>query len=285
MGFYKKSGGGVLIDGKPVPGAVNFESFGFSFISHSNLPFHLETGGAVVLNDEIHILGGKQSTSSHYKWNGETWVNVSTLPYSFYNGGCVVFNGEIHILTNGLNTTHHYKYNGSKWVTASTLPTNIAKAGARAVVFRDEIHVVYDTYHYKWNGSAWTSDVALPKSAIESAMVVYDNEIHVMGGSGTFSMHYAFNGTNWRNVSTLPGNFVYTSAVVDGGICLFCNTSSSLANYKWNGTAWTQLDNLPHNFQCGSPVIYNENIHLLGGTSPYYAYHKEQIKTYRKVVA
>ena len=67
----------------------------------STLPYSFYGGSAVVLNNEIHILGGSNDSScytKHYKYDGSAWTSVSTLPYNFYEGSAVVLNNEIHIL-------------------------------------------------------------------------------------------------------------------------------------------------------------------------------------------
>ena len=77
----------------------------------STLPYSFQYGSAVVLNDEIHILGGSDSGTSkkHYKWDGTSWTSVSTLPYNFYHGSAVVLNDKIHILGGIDSGTEHYR--------------------------------------------------------------------------------------------------------------------------------------------------------------------------------
>ena len=81
------------------------------------LPYEFYCGSTIVLNNEIHILGGGDSNYNryHYKYNisNNTWSSVSTLPYKFYRGSTIVFNNEIHILggfNNSSYTKYHYKY-------------------------------------------------------------------------------------------------------------------------------------------------------------------------------
>ena len=73
------------------------------FFTENILPYNFKNGGAVVLNNELHLLGGSDGNTSHYKWNGSSWESVSTLPYSFYFGGAVVLNNEIHLLGGSSN--------------------------------------------------------------------------------------------------------------------------------------------------------------------------------------
>ena len=126
----------------------------------STLPYEFYAGSAVVLDNEIHILGSSTNSSNytkHYKYNTstKTWSNVSTLPYQFYSGSAIVLNNEIHILgsNNSSYRKYHYKYNTSTntWSNVRTLP--------------------YDFY----GGSA----------------IVLDNEIHILGGWNNYTKHYS----------------------------------------------------------------------------------------------
>ena len=58
------------------------------------------------------------------------------------------------------------------------------------------------------------SESTLPYNISGAGAVVYNNEIHIFGGSGNYTAHYKYNGTNWVSVSTLPYPFTSGSAVV-----------------------------------------------------------------------
>ena len=114
------------------------------------MPYNFYNGSAVVLNNEIHILGsGDSGYTNHYKYDGSTWTEVSTLPYNFYDGSAVVHNNEIHILGSGDSSgyTNHYKYDGSTWTNVSTLPYNFCYGSA--VVYKDKIHILGGNLNYK----------------------------------------------------------------------------------------------------------------------------------------
>ena len=183
----------------------------------SALPFAFYEGSAVVLNGEIHILGGSSNYTSHYKWDGTSWTSVSTLPYNFYEGSAVILNGEIHIL-GSYRSAKHYKWDGTSWTSVSTLPYGFNQGSA--VVLNGEIHILGGTNnytkHYKWDGTSWTSVSTLPYSFYQGSAVVLNNEIHILGSysSGDYADHYKFDGTSWTSVSTLPYNFYQGSAVV-----------------------------------------------------------------------
>ena len=124
-----------LIDQPDLPPLNKFESV-------STLPHDFFGGAAVVLNNEIHILGSNTNNTKHYKWNGSSWTEVSTLPYGFYQGSAIVLDNEIHILGSNTmgNYTKHYKWNGSSWTEVSTLPYDFYQGAA--VVLNNEIHIL-----------------------------------------------------------------------------------------------------------------------------------------------
>ena len=95
-----KIGVRATIDGVVSTKDITLTSIIKEFISKSTLPYNFYAGSAVVLNNEIHILGtyNTGNYTKHYKYNGKSWSSVSTLPYNFYNGSAVVLNNEIHIL-------------------------------------------------------------------------------------------------------------------------------------------------------------------------------------------
>ena len=144
----------TVIDGDVQHKDLNLKSATMP-IPVSILPYEFKNGSAVVLNDEIHILGSGVSgnETKHYKYNGSEWVEVSTLPYSFYYSNAVIFNDEIHILGGNGGETKHYKYNGSEWVEVSTLPCNLLNG--TVMICNNEIHILggrYTEKHYKYNG-------------------------------------------------------------------------------------------------------------------------------------
>ena len=197
-------------------------------------PYECYETSCVVLNDEIHMLGGGDDTAElsirylqHYKWDGTSWTEVSTLPYGFKGGTAVVLNEEIHII--GCSATSlsynkaHYKWDGTSWIRVSTLPLDFN--GGSVVVFNNEIHILGSHYsdetkdkqHYKWDGTSWTEVSTLPYMFSNKSAVVYHDEIHILGeinSSGTYTEHYKWDGTSWTEASTLPYRFYGGIAVV-----------------------------------------------------------------------
>ena len=283
-GYYKKDEGFLPFDFKS--GYLDWNYTTPSGII--NLPYNFYNGSAVVLNNEIHILGSGNSSSytKHYKWNGTSWTEVSTLPYGFYSGSAVVLNNEIHILGGNYSSsarTNHYKWNGSTWVSVSTLPYEFYSGSA--VVLNGEIHILgganYTTNHYKWNGTSWTSTSVstLPSEFYRGAAVVLNNEIHILGSQNTsyYNKFYRYAINTWTQYyeNSLPYNFYEGSAVVlNNEIHILGGNDSSVRtnHYKWNGSTWVSVSTLPYEFYNGSAVVLNNEIHILGSEHSYTTY-------------
>ena len=263
----------VMIDGTPIGKEFELEYEGANWLNKLGLalPYNFTYGSAVVLNNEIHILGSSSNNTKHYKYNGSSWTEVSTLPYKFYQGSAVVFNNEIHILGGSDGTTKHYKYNGSSWSRVSTLPYSFTYGSA--VVLNNEIHILgssSDIKHYKYNGSSWTEVSTLPYSFYQGGAVVLNNEIHILGGYYSYyrNKHYKYNGSSWSEASTLPYKFYQGSVVVfNNEIHILGSSDGITKHYKYNGSSWSGVSTLPYSFYNGSAVVFNNEIHILGGSS------------------
>ena len=208
-------------------------------VSVSTLPYKFYRGSAVVLNNEIHILGssggGSTGFTNHYKFNGTSWESVSTLPYKFATGSAVVLNNEIHILGGGGSSggggggssggggggggsssssysTNHYKFNGTSWESVSTLPYNFSTGSA--VVLNDEIHILGSIYYdsgylyakkyYKFDGSSWIDAHALPYEFHSGSAVVLNDAVHILGGgSSSYNTNHYLVGLDCRHIATM----------------------------------------------------------------------------------
>ena len=158
-----------------------------------------------------------------------------------------MYDNNIHIL--GSNESNcgirHYVYKdfyeSGDWNSVSTLPYQLENTSI--VIWHNEIHILgtmwsmdYAKRHYKWDGTNWTEVSTLPYSHYGRTAVIFNDEIHILGGG------------------------YYASTTTDsGGI-------ARQAHYKWDGTSWTEVSTLPINFSNGGCVIYNNEIHILGGT-------------------
>ena len=261
----------------------------YEWVEKSSLPYGGNKSSVVVYNGEIHLLGGSNNTTGHYKWDGTEWTEVSTLPYEFHDGCAVVYKNEIHIMGSGdsVLATNHYKWDGNEWTEASTLPYEVRESCA--VTYVNDIHLFGGFYqpnaHYVWDGNEWTQSTDVPYEVSYGSATIYNREIHLLGSSKTESgtKHYKWDNAVWTEVSTLPVDFNAGRVVVCNGVLnLLGGTSFPDIHYKWDGTEWLQLDTaLPYGFSYGNAIVFNNEIHLIGssdestGTTDHYEFNKK----------
>lgn len=269
---------GVLVNLKN----IQLRSTGLIDVKYPDAPNR--GGSAVVLNNEIHVLGSTVSADSrkHYKWNGSiggAWTEVSTLPYAFDSGVAVVLNNEIHLLKG----TNHYKWDGSTWTEVSTLPNNTSALSA--VVFGNEIHAfgIYKNYtnkHFKWDGSTWTEVGAVPVSGRRNA-VVFGNEIHIFGSTPTSDeKEYKWNGSTWTEVGDQPSTYDLTAVVFGNEI----HVLGSNSHFKRDGNKWIKERDLPYSFGNGVAVVLDDGIHILFSASSTVGHYCLNVDNYLIVV-
>ena len=183
----------------------NFDILDWEEVSF--LPYNFnKAGSAIVLNNEIHILGGLNGSSRirHYKFNGSRWVSVSTLPYEFSNNifvYAVVYRNKIHIF--------------GKYIWERSSDEGFQESSP----------------HYKWNGLTWEKLEDLPLELSRHPILVYDDKIHFFG-LGTANghidscspiedynasqIHYRWNDENgYEQFAYCPTDFEYFSMYCD----------------------------------------------------------------------
>lgn len=239
----------------------------YKWESVDTVPFNAPTN-AVVLNNELHILGGEWSAKNHYKHNGTEWVSITTLPYSMFSP--VVLNNEIYAIAN----ESIYKFDGTEWSVVTAVPYTSPHS---LVVFNGELHILgagnqYAGNHYKWDGTEWTSVSSLPTRFYGSRpALVYDNAIHILSSAeATHKLkHYKWDGTTWSFVSDLPTDFTVcnnSSIVYDDAIHIF----QSEHHYVFDGTEWKDLKGLPYNVGNFAVTVFNNEVHLFGGAKQHF---------------
>lgn len=245
---------------------------GTEWVQTIDLPFNF-SGKAVVYNNEIHVLGGTGNyTTSHWMFNGIEWLEVDTLPYGFHmSGEAVVYNNEIHILGSNGNSsaTKHYKWSTAGWVEFIRFQDiHIGKQHNAAIIYKNEWHQIgspWNDKHIKWDGTQWVDVGTRPCPTNWANAIIYNNEIHLIGGGNGTTNHYKYDGTEWTQVSILPISLNRGRAVVfDNEIHIVQRNN----HYKYNGVEWVQVTTFPHNdfaaSYTGCLVVYENEIHALG---------------------
>ena len=243
---------------------------------------------SVVVNNEIHVLGGDDGYN-HFKYSNGSWVEVSSLPLPFrtdFSSQVLLLNNEIHYITlNSQDIYHssHYKFSNGSWELVSTLPY---KLSSNPVVLNDEIHIFggeiqissgaaasYD--HYKYSGGEWVRVTGNPSYMAASA-VVLNGEIHIFGSSEYTSYkkaHYKYSNNSWSYVGELPINITRKGyAVVLNGTIYITNGDGYI--YKFVDGAWVLVSNINMVGQDGIELLFYIlvfNDHICGFFRRYYA--------------
>lgn len=201
----------------------------------------------------------------------KTYEKIGFLPEASIGHINIEYKNKLHMI----KSNKHLTWDGTDWETdVSTLPYNLS--GTVAVVYNDELHIFggsttdCQTKHYKYNGSAWTEVSVLPFNMQGSgSVVVYNNEIHILGSNST--NHYKWDGNEWTNVSKLPGGFMNVNAacVYNGEIYITDSTYGVIAGnmYKWNGTEWTHVLDISSIGGNKKPLILNGELYIVSAST------------------
>ena len=252
----------------------------------STLPYSFNSGAAVVYDNKIHIFGGNNNTyvrTYHYAWDGSSWTSVSTLPYDFYNGSAVVYDGKIHILGGEGGTRKHYSWNGSTWTQESNLATPLYNAAF--TVYNNKIYTFggqgYPNNYDIWDGTSWIASLLRPPYFLYGPVFYYGDKFHTFAytstsNNATAPWLYSFDGNiTWIKESDLPFNFdrkIHSAVRYNNKIHIFGGNGYT-QHYSWNGSTWTQESNSPVSCNYSQFVVYDNKIHLLGGSSSGNTYH------------
>ena len=153
------------------------------------------------------------------------------------------------------------------------------------VTINDSIKVDYD-FNLTLSNMSWVNASTIQRNFYNGSAVIFNNEIHILGGQGQTLKHHKYKGSSWSKVSDLPYNFYSGSAVVlNNEIHILGGTNSTYYkyHYKYDGASWTEVSTLPYNFYNGSAVIFNNEIHILGGTNNALKHYKWNGNSWSKV--
>lgn len=285
--FY--GGSSVIFDGKlHILGGRNNPNKHFSFngtiwTEESELPFNLTMDNrAVVYDEKIHVLGWKSGLDAHYSWDGTSWEQESELPYNLYGGCVATYNNKIHIIGGydewGYSKKHRV-WDGTSWEEEVDVPYLIGQ-DSLCVIFNGKLRILAGSsvapykkdpgsayYHYSWDDFIWARELDLDFSQPSKA-VVCDNKLFI----------YEYN--NYKSYLNLNNVWTKISKVTPYNV-----EGASMINYHdqinllggdqlrgqnvWNATEnrWQEIK-LPNlkDFYNGSAIIFDNKIHILGGT-------------------
>lgn len=268
---------------------------GSSWSEVGELPYSFYTASGFIYNNEIHVLGSYDSkyNTAHYKYDGSSWISVSTLSQKLSNGHALVIGTDIYMI----QWDEFYKYDGTNWDTCPNVPANVYEGGS--VVLDGNIYVMGSSvsgnervfYSYAPETSTWSkvgitesipmqivahnhdeladgirkweSVSTCPADIRYRPVVNYNGELHYT----LDTKHYKYDGSSWTEVSTTPYNTASNASMVshNGLLHLIGGANNPTAHYTWDGSSWTEVGSLPREYYSGVVVIYNGEIHMIGG--------------------
>ena len=130
--------------------------------------------------------------------------------------------------------------------------------------FYDDLKLVsFDDNEWQYFG------VTLPQGINYATSVVYNGEIHLLGGytNGSYlNTHYVYNGTSWSLKTTLPQKISNaTSVVYNEEIHLLGGHDDTYLNTHYIYSKSKQEANLPQALKKATAVVYNNEIHFMNG--------------------
>ena len=168
-------------------------------------PLPAPRGGhaAVVLDGEIHVIGGGNSEStiaghSVYDPATDVWTAAAPLPRAEGSPAAVVYGGKLYAIGGRSGTSDYgdvfvYDSQTDTWSSGPSIPP---RGTVGAAVFQDAIYVfggesqarfktLRDVYRLGSGATSWTRVALLPKARNYARAVVFRNAIYVVGGSRT----------------------------------------------------------------------------------------------------
>lgn len=225
-----------------------------------------------------------------------SWMSGTALPDDFGSFGACVYDGEINILGGYMvekdfrnHGDLHYRLNNGIWESVSTLPhaittgTNSWNVG-QVVTYDNKIYVVNNAYMDAWDGTEWTTVATIPFSHRGGGLVVYDDDMYLIGGELYSDGHTTYNnprklrkwnGTEWVDMSEIPFDFVLGGCIVyDNKIHIIGgnNQQSQIKHYTWDGTDWEQIVDSNYPPKVYLVFEYNDTINALSNDGRY-EYH------------
>jgi len=205
----------------------------------ANIPAGLSFPVVVVLNGEIHVIGGGATSGAtqlhlRYKPLSNVWDTLAEVPYKAQQPAGAVLAGKIHYFgggypNSGTPLSYHFVYDPTenKWTAAASLP--IPRVIMKAATINGKLYAIGGQPNktrvdeYNLDSNTWTLKNALPDNNFwYSALVVNNNEMYRFGGGGftapVNSVH-KYNSTNdtWTNIATLPKSLHAPAGTALGG--------------------------------------------------------------------
>ena len=255
---------------------------------------------ACVFDSKIYIYGGNDGAGHVnnylFVWDGYRWEEVlhdgsKATPPSLGNCSLVVF-GNILYAIGGNNSDSNWYYSKSVYrvdftsyeggtiftcVRIGSLPVKSADSFCWSdIVVKDRnVYAILDDgrlYRGTLSRTSCSWTVVTPALGFDTFLLLYRNEIYAY--SLPNGMHI-LEGNSWKKVADVVDSFdehkgPKSAVVFNNNLCLmdtdhYIPIKNCKMHYTYDGSSWTQATDLPYDYWCGSTVLYDGKIHILGG--------------------
>ena len=146
---------------------------------------------------------------------------------------------------------------------SSTMNIISCTVSSTGSAIHEEFYIAHSDFEFI---NEWIALTTLPYEFSMGSAVIFNGELHLLGGVNNTNTFYKWNGDEWISLSSLPFGLVNGNAVVYGNnIHILGGTN----HYKWDGTSWSQASTLPYSLNDGSSIIYKDEIHIFNGVNHY----------------
>lgn len=272
------SGGGsqkILLDGAEYKGELKL-STKYQWLEQSVLPINAVNGyNFISYENELYIF-----SEGVYKLNGVLWEKIMSYPDNEIYFPVIVGNELFALSKKGVYKVDTTQLSFTKIVdlpfVSNDMPIGVEYNGKLNVVFRYYVNSANTYPHYELDGTTWTKISEVPTnvyfSTYSSAIGVFNDELHILGGYGgsyhpyMVTTHIKLNGTSWVND-------IETPFPVNSSCILIENDNIYLINYNVyymyglkNGS-WEQYLYLNDLHLYGSIIRHKGDFHIFGGST------------------
>lgn len=153
----------------------------------------------------------------------------------------------------------HKVWDGSNFIDKPNAPTTTQAGNSACCYYNGKIHFIITTNHYTYDDeNGWVRVGSAPYEARYSGMIVYNNELHMIGGyktANTRKYHYKYDGNSWTDCGE-------TGILNNYGWCAVYNNKLYYAGYGDNLLGY--WDGSHHNVGLVNPlyaiIVYRDKL-------------------------
>ena len=254
------------------------------------IPYQHRLGSISVINTDVYLFGGSDSSSSTrnaytaYKYDTltDTYTQLTDIPISFNWGAAATVGTDIYLLVN--KNTYKYDTLTDTYTQLTDIPYGFSRGNAISIgtnVYILGSHTSGTSgnrvlYKYDTLTDTYTQLTNIPYDFTDGASALIGTNIYLFGGGESSSSYRQYTykydtlTDTYTMLTDIPYKFYAGSAVAVGtDIFLFGDGLYAAKQYAYKydtlTDTYTQLSNIPYGFYQGSSALVGNEIYLFGG--------------------